>query len=92
MKALTEKSYGTELSRRSGTLYSDPGRVHIIGRIEKTGTGNAALSIGSCNREGWEKTAHVTLTPNEALGLAIELLHIAVDGGQIQGWNIKLRD
>ena len=59
-----------------------PIETAVIGRVEKTLAGNVALSIGRSrrNRVGWVKVEHVTLSPDEALALAAELIEHARGG------------
>lgn len=50
----------------------------VIGRIEKSGTGNTIIPVGKRLRpsegSGWEKVAHVALTPEEREILIAELI------------------
>lgn len=59
--------YGTEFGR------SFFGKTGVIGRVETTQTGNVAVSVGHLNEMGWEKTAHVTLTRDEAIACGAEI-------------------
>lgn len=45
----------------------------LIGEVTRSMAGNVILRVGRENEVGWERTAHITLTPEEARALSIEI-------------------